>query len=196
MAEEKQWYRREAEDTLSALKSGRDGLAPAEARKRLGRYGANELAEKKGISPWSLFLQQFKSFLIIILLIAVALSAILGEVADAVIIGIIILFASGLGFVQEYRAERAMEALKRMAAPTASVRRGGKEAEIPARELVPGDIIILRTGDKIAADARLIEAVNLKTGEAALTGESTAILGVGNYPGRQALPREAGDYNL
>ena len=175
MAEEKQWYRREAEDTLSALKSGRDGLAPAEARKRLGRYGANELAEKKGISPWSLFLQQFKSFLIIILLIAVALSAILGEVADAVIIGIIILFASGLGFVQEYRAERAMEALKRMAAPTASVRRGGKEAEIPARELVPGDIIILRTGDKIAADARLIEAVNLKTGEAALTGESTPV---------------------
>ncbi|MBA7668830.1 Calcium-transporting ATPase [subsurface metagenome] len=103
------------------------------------------------------------------------LSAVLGEVADAVIIGIIILFASGLGFFQEYRAERAMEALKRMAAPTASVRREGKEVEIPARELVPGDIIILRTGDRIAADARLIEAVNLKTGEAALTGESTPV---------------------
>jgi len=175
MAEEQEWYRREAEDALSAFKSGRDGLAPPEAQKRFGRYGANELAEKKGVSPWSLFLQQFKSFLIIILLIAVVLSAILGEVADAVIIGIIVLFASGLGFVQEYRAERAMEALKRMAAPTASVRRGGKEAEIPARELVPGDIIILRTGDKIAADARLIEAVNLKTSEAALTGESTPV---------------------
>jgi len=175
MAEEQEWYRREAEDALSAFESGRDGLAPPEAQKRFGRYGANELAEKKGVSPWSLFLQQFKSFLIIILLIAVVLSAILGEVADAVIIGIIILFASGLGFVQEYRAERAMEALKRMAAPTASVRRGGKEAEIPARELVPGDIIILRTGDKIAADARLIEAVNLKTSEAALTGESTPV---------------------
>jgi len=175
MAEEQEWYRREAEDALSALKSGRDGLAPPEAQKRLRRYGANELAEKKGVSPWSLFLQQFKSFLIIILLIAVVLSAILGEVADAVIIGIIILFASGLGFFQEYRAERAMEALRRMAAPMASVRRGGKEVEIPARELVPGDIIILRTGDKIAADARLIEAVNLKTGEAALTGESTPV---------------------
>ncbi len=175
MAEEQEWYRREAEDALSALKSGRDGLAPPEAQKRLGRYGANELAEKKGVSPWSLFLQQFKSFLIIILLIAVVLSAVLGEVADAVIIGIIILFASGLGFFQEYRAERAMEALKRMAAPTASVRREGKEVEIPARELVPGDIIILRTGDRIAADARLIEAVNLKTGEAALTGESTPV---------------------
>ena len=90
MAEEQEWYRREAEDALSALKSGRDGLAPPEAQKRLGRYGANELAGKKGVSPWSLFLQQFKSFLIIILLIAVVLSAVLGEVADAVIIGIII----------------------------------------------------------------------------------------------------------
>ncbi len=175
MAEEQQWYRREAEETLSALKSGRDGLKPAEAQKRLEGYGANELAEKKGVSPWSLFLQQFKSFLIVILLIAVVLSAVLGEVADAVIIGVIVLFASGLGFFQEYRAERAMEALRRMAAPMASVRRGGKEVEIPARELVPGDIIILRTGDRIAADARLIEAVNLKSNEAPLTGESTPV---------------------
>jgi Ca2+-transporting ATPase len=156
MAEEKQWYRRQAEDALSALKSGRQGLSQPEAQQRLELYGANELAEKKGISPWALFLRQFKSFLIIILLIAVVLSAVLGEVADAVIIGVIILFATSLGFFQEYRAERAMEALKRMAAPTASVRRGGKEVEIPARELVPGDIIILRTGDHIAADARLI----------------------------------------
>jgi len=175
MAEEQEWYRREAEDALRTLKSGRGGLNRVEARKRLEQYGANELVAKKGISPWALFLQQFKSFLIIILIIAVALSAILGEVVDAVIIGIIILFASGLGFVQEYRAERAMEALRRMAAPTASVRREGKEVEIPARELVPGDIIILRTGDRIAADARLIEAVNLKTNEAALTGESAPV---------------------
>jgi len=150
MTEEQEWYRREAEDALSSLNSGREGLKPAEAQKRLGRYGANELAAKKGISPWVLFLEQFKSFLIIILIIAVVLSAVLGEVADAVIIGIIILLATGLGFFQEYRAERAMEALRRMAAPMASVRRGGKEVEIPARELVPGDIIILRTGDRIA----------------------------------------------
>jgi Ca2+-transporting ATPase len=172
---QEEWYQRKAEDALSALRSGREGLVPAEAQKRLGRYGANELVEKRGISPWSIFLQQFKSFLIIILIIAVVLSAVLGEVADAIIIGIIILFASGLGFFQEYRAERAMEALRKMAAPTASVRRDGKEVEIPARELVPGDIIILRTGDRIAADARLIEAVNLKTSEAPLTGESTPV---------------------
>jgi len=175
MAEEREWYRREAKDVLSTLKSGREGLNAPEAQKRLGRYGANELSEKKGISPWALFLRQFKSFLIIILLIAVVLSAVLGEVADAVIIGIIVLFATSLGFFQEYRAERAMEALRRMAAPMASVRRGGKEVEIPARELVPGDIIILRTGDNIAADARLIEAVNLKANEAPLTGESTPV---------------------
>jgi len=175
MAEEQSWYRLGAEDALGTLKSGHGGLSRVEARKRLEQYGANELVAKKGISPWALFLQQFKSFLIIILIIAVALSAILGEVVDAVIIGIIILFASGLGFVQEYRAERAMEALRRMAAPTASVRREGKEVEIPARELVPGDIIILRTGDRIAADARLIEAVNLKTNAAAITGESAPV---------------------
>ncbi|MBA7626566.1 Calcium-transporting ATPase [subsurface metagenome] len=175
MAEEQSWYRLGAEDVLGTLKSGHGGLSRVEARKRLEQYGANELVAKKGISPWTLFLQQFKSFLIIILIIAAALSAILGEVVDAVIIGIIILFASGLGFVQEYRAERAMEALRRMAAPTASVRREGKEVEIPARELVPGDIIILRTGDRIPADARLIEAVNLKTNEAALTGESAPV---------------------
>jgi Ca2+-transporting ATPase len=175
MAAEQKWYQRKAEDALNALKSGREGLSQPEAQQRLARYGANELVEKKGISPWALFLRQFKSFLIIILLVAVVLSAVLGEVADAVIIGVIILFATSLGFFQEYRAERAMEALKRMAAPTASVRRGGKEVEIPARELVPGDIIILRTGDHIAADARLIEAVNLKTNEAPLTGESTPV---------------------
>jgi Ca2+-transporting ATPase len=175
MAAEQKWYQRKAEDALNALKSGREGLSQPEAQQRLARYGANELVEKKGISPWALFLRQVKSFLIIILLVAVVLSAVLGEVADAVIIGVIILFATSLGFFQEYRAERAMEALKRMAAPTASVRRGGKEVEIPARELVPGDIIILRTGDHIAADARLIEAVNLKTNEAPLTGESTPV---------------------
>jgi Ca2+-transporting ATPase len=175
MTAEREYYQREADDALKALKSGREGLTPAEAQKRLERYGANELAEQRGISPWALFLRQFKSFLIIILLVAVVLSAVLGEVADAVIIGIIVLFASGLGFFQEYRAERAMEALRRMAAPTASVRRGDQELEIPARELVPGDIIILRTGDHIAADARLIEAVNLKSNEAPLTGESTPV---------------------
>lgn len=171
----KNWHNLEASETITSLNSSASGLSQEEAQKRLEQFGPNELIEKEKISPWAIFLEQFKSVLIIILLIAVVLSAILGEVADAIIIGIIVFFACGLGFIQEYRAERAMEALKRMAAPLASVLRDNKEAEIPARELVPGDIILLRTGDKVPADARLIEAVNLKTDEASLTGESVPI---------------------
>ena len=175
MIDERNWHTLEVEDILQTLGSGPSGLSKREAQKRLEQLGPNELVKKKGTSPWMLFLEQFKSLLIIILLIAVTLSAVLGEVVDAIIIGVIVLFACGLGFVQEYRAERAMEALRRMAAPTVSVLRDGDETEIPARELVPGDIIIIRTGDRIPADARLIEAANLRTNEAPLTGESTPV---------------------
>ena len=166
------WYNLEPEEVIASLNSSPDGLSQQEAQRRLAQLGPNELLEKKKISPWAIFLEQFKSFLIIILLVAVALSAILGEAVDAIVIFVIILFACGLGFLQEYRAERAMEALKKMAAPLASVLRDGEETEVPARELVPGDVIFLRTGDRVPADARLLEAVNLKTDEASLTGES------------------------
>ncbi|MCJ7514604.1 MAG: HAD-IC family P-type ATPase, partial [Dehalococcoidia bacterium] len=169
------WHSLEISEVFACLDSSREGLSQGEAQSRLAQFGPNELAERKKISPWLIFLEQFKNFLIIILLIAVALSAIMGEVADAIVIFAIVLFAAGLSFMQEYRAERAMEALKRMAAPTASVLRGSMEMEISATELVPGDVILLRTGDKIPADARLIEAVNLKTDEASLTGESVSV---------------------
>jgi Ca2+-transporting ATPase len=169
------WHNLDVPEVLASLDSKRDGLSQEEAQRRLVKFGPNELAGKKKISPWIIFLEQFKNFLIIILLVAVVLSAIMGETADAIVIFAIVLFAAGLGFIQEYRAEKAMEALKRMAAPMASVLRGNKEAEIPSRELVPGDIIILRTGDRIPADARLIEAVNLKADEASLTGESVPV---------------------
>ncbi len=175
MIDKQNWHALEIEDVLRTLESHRSGLSNTEARKRLERFGPNELLKKKGVSPWMLFLEQFKSFLIVILLIAVVLSAVLGEAVDAIIIGVIVLFASGLGFFQEYRAERAMEALRRMAAPTASVLRDGREIEVPARELVPGDIVVIRTGDRIPADARLIEAANLRTDEAPLTGESAPV---------------------
>jgi Ca2+-transporting ATPase len=165
----------EVSEVLASLDSKPDGLSQEEAQHRLAQFGHNELAAGEKISPWKIFLEQFKNFLIIILLVAVVLSAIMGEVADAVVIFAIILFAAGLGFIQEYRAEKAMEALKKMAAPLASVLRNGKEVEIPSRELVPGDIILLRTGDRIPADARLIEAVNLKADEASLTGESVPV---------------------
>jgi Ca2+-transporting ATPase len=169
------YHTQDGRAVIAALKSRARGLTSAEARERLSEFGPNELAKKRGISPWRLFLEQFKSLLIIILLFAVVLSAVIGEPIDAIIIGVIVLFACGLGFIQEYRAERAMEALKKMAAPTASVLRDDREQQVPARDLVPGDIVILRTGDRIPADAQLLEAVNLKTNEAPLTGESAPV---------------------
>lgn len=160
---------------LADLKTGHSGLTDSEVQKRLSEYGPNELVSKGRASPLVLWLSQFKDFLIVILMAAVVLSAILGETVDAVVIFVIILFATTLGFIQEFRAEKAMDALKRMASPTASVIRDGKEIEIPASELVPGDIVRLSTGDKVPADIRLIDAVNMKTEEGPLTGESVPV---------------------
>ncbi|MCJ7769517.1 MAG: cation-translocating P-type ATPase [Dehalococcoidales bacterium] len=175
MVNERSWHTLEAEEVLHVLESDRKGLSKEESRKRLAQFGPNALVEKGKISPWAIFIEQFKSLLIIILLIAVVLSAVLGEVVNSILIAVIVVFACGLGFIQEYRAERAMEALKKMSAPIASVLRDGKETEVPSADLVPGDIILLRTGDRIPADARLIEAINLKTDEALLTGESVSV---------------------
>ena len=158
-----------------ALRSARGGLTRAEAERRLREHGPNELQGARRASPWALLLEQFRNVLIIILLIAVALSAALGEGVEAVAIAVIVLFAVVLGFVQEYRAERSMEALREMAAPTATVLRDGEEIEVPARELVPGDMILLYAGDRVPADARLVEAVNLRLEEAPLTGESVPV---------------------
>jgi Ca2+-transporting ATPase len=146
-----------------------------ETARRLAACGPNELEPPHRVSPWGLFCEQFKNVLIVILLVATALSAFLGHGIEAVAIAVIVLFAVLLGFVQEFRADRAIEALRRMAAPTAAVLRDGAETEIPARELVTGDVVILRAGNKIPADVRLIEAVNLQVEEAALTGESVPV---------------------
>lgn len=161
------------EEALRELKVGDEGLAEKEALKRLIIYGPNELKKKKGKSPISLFLQQFANVLIVILLIAVGLSLFVGEPIDAIIILAIVVASATLGFTQEYRSEKAVEALKRMAAPSAIAIRDGKETKIAANQLVPGDIILLYTGDKVPADGRLIEVHNLKVEEAALTGESS-----------------------
>jgi Ca2+-transporting ATPase len=151
------------------------GLSSDEAKRRLLEYGPNELQRAHRVSAWEVFAAQFKNLLIVILLVAVVLSAILGHLIEATAIGVIILFAALLGFYQEYRAERALEALQEMAAPTAAVLRDGQESNIPARDLMPGDIVFLRSGDKVAADGRLFEAVNLQVDEAALTGESVPV---------------------
>ena len=170
------WWMLATADCLSKLNTdAATGLSEQEARRRLAEHGPNELQAARRVSPWALLLQQFKNVLIIILLIATALSAFLGHDIEAIAIAVIVLLAVLLGFVQEYRAERAIEALRHMAAPTANVLRDGREANVPARELVPGDVIILRAGDRIPADARLIEAINLQIEEAALTGESVPV---------------------
>jgi Ca2+-transporting ATPase len=123
------------------------GLTDEEVKNRLEKYGLNELRKEERISPYTLFINQFKNILIIILLVAVVLSALVGEMIDAAIILVIVIFCAVLGFIQEYRAERALEALKKMLSPTINVLRGGKEEEIPSEELVPGDIILLEAGD-------------------------------------------------
>lgn len=151
------------------------GLSDSEARRRLVDFGPNQLTIAVRPSPVTLLAAQFKNLLIIILLVAAVLSGILGQVVEALAIGVIVLFAVVLGFVQEWRAERALEALQELAAPLAVVIRGGVEREVPAQDLVPGDNILLATGDRVPADARLLDAVNLKIDEAPLTGESVAV---------------------
>jgi len=160
---------------MRELNAKTDGLSSQEVQKRLEEFGPNELKKEKGKSPVRLFLEQFTDILIIILLVATALSMAIGEFYDAIVIIAIVMACAVLGFTQEYKAEKALEALKKMTAPTATVLRDGKEMELETRDLVPGDIILLYTGDKVPADARLIEAMNMKTDEAPLTGESTPV---------------------
>jgi Ca2+-transporting ATPase len=169
------WHVLPVAEVLSQLDSAPGGLSSGEAAKRLAACGANELQEAERVSPWWLLLEQFKNVLIVILLVATVLSAFLGHAVEAITIAVIVLFAVILGFTQEFRAERAIQALRRMAAPLASVFRDGREVELPARDLVPGDVILLGAGDRVPADVRLLEAVNLKIDEAVLTGESLAV---------------------
>jgi P-type Ca2+ transporter type 2C len=167
------WHTLEVAEVVTLL--GGDatrGLGREEASRRLASVGPNELEAAHHVSPWAVLLAQFKNVLIVILLVAVGLSAFLGHGIEAIAIAVIVLFAVVLGFVQEFRAERAIEALRQLAAPTAAVVRDREEIEVPARDIVPGDLILLRAGDKIPADARIIEAINLQVEESALTGES------------------------
>ena len=169
------WHALTVDATLAKLKTSLVGLSADEVRRRLEEYGPNELQAAHRVSPWSLLFDQFKNVLIVILLAAAGLSAFLGEGVDAILIGVIVLFAVGLGFIQEYRAERAIDALREMAAPTATVLRDGEELEVPAQHLVPGDVVLLQAGDRVPADVRLIESINLQIEEAALTGESVPV---------------------
>jgi len=169
------WHALQTNELLSNLESSPFGLTSIEAARRLKEIGPNELQAVQRVSVFTLFLEQFKNVMIIILLIATLLSASLGHTTEAIAIGIIVLFAVLLGFAQEFRAERAIDALRKMAAPMATVLRDNEEIELPASLLVPGDVILLTAGDKIPADARLVECFNLLIEEAALTGESVPV---------------------
>ncbi|MCS7281421.1 MAG: cation-translocating P-type ATPase [Desulfobacterota bacterium] len=167
------WHAMEVSDVIKKLKTDPlQGLSESEAKTRLEQYGYNELKREEKISPFDIFVRQFKNILIIILLVAIGLSALVGEFVDAGIIAVIVFFCALLGFFQEYRAEKALEALKKMLSPTITVLREGTEKEVPSREVVPGDILLLEAGDKVPADGRVIESYSLRCDEAPLTGES------------------------
>lgn len=151
------------------------GLTSQEAQKRLLKYGPNVLEEGRRISPIQIFLNQFQDFMVVVLLAATLISALMGELADALTITVIVILNTILGFVQEYKTEKSLEALKKLAAPSAKVLRDGEEKEVEASQIVIDDVILLGAGDKIPADALLIEAHNLEVDESILTGESVPV---------------------
>lgn len=166
------WHQKTVEDVIEELNTSLKGVSSEEAEKRLLEYGPNELKEKKKKTPFMMFLDQFKDFMIIVLIAAAIISGFIGELVDTIAIIIIVGLNAVIGFIQEYRAEKAMAALKKMAAPFATVLRGGIPESIPAFHLVPGDVVVLEAGGIVPADLRLIESAHLKVEEAALTGES------------------------
>jgi P-type Ca2+ transporter type 2C len=169
------WHTLSIDKVVESLATTPTGLEGAEAARRLDTYGPNELQAFATQSAWHTFFAQFQNALILILLSATIISGFLGHALEAIVITVIVMFAVLLGFIQEYRAGRALEALRQMAAPSAHVLRDGEETMLPARDLVPGDVILLRAGDRVPADARVTEAINLAVDEAALTGESAVV---------------------
>ena len=166
------WWQLDIPDVLRNLNTTKDGLTDDVAKSRLSEVGPNELVEKKRKSTLAIFLNQFKDFMIIVLLAAAVVAGIAGDLTDTIIIIVIVVLNAIVGFVQENKAERAMEALKKISALQAHVRRNGKVVTIPASELVPGDVVELEAGNVVPADLRLIEAHSIKINESALTGES------------------------
>jgi Ca2+-transporting ATPase len=169
------WHTSSIEDVYRELQSNADGLSTEEVAKRIQQYGANQLQEKKKKPVWLLFAMQFKDVMILILMVAAIISAVVGDVKDMIVILIIIVINAIVGFVQEYRAEKAIDALKKMSAAHVRVKRNKRIEQIPATEIVPGDVVRLEAGDMVGADIRIMESNALKIEEASLTGESHAI---------------------
>lgn len=169
------WHQLDAAKVAEKIQSSETGLASEEARRRYEEYGPNELVEKRRKSIWMMFLDQFKDFMIVVLIVAAIIAGAIGEPADSIAIAVIVILNAVLGFVQEYRAEKAMAALKKLAAPSAVVIRDGQTESIAAEQLVPGDIVVLEAGNVVPADIRLTETVQLRIQEATLTGESMPV---------------------
>ncbi len=169
------WHRIDPTEALEKLQSSDMGLGSEEASRRFEHYGPNELIEKKHKSLWRMFFDQFKDFMILVLIAAAVVAGVIGDPVDTIAIAVIVLLNAVLGFVQEYRAEKAMAALKKLAAPSATVMRGGRPESIAAERLVPGDLVILEAGNVVPADIRLLESAQLRIDEAALTGESAPV---------------------
>src|SRR5437879_9628786 len=176
------WHALRAEAVLQRLDSPPLGLTSREAAQRLSRFGPNELIQTAKVSPLRILLSQFVEVLVIVLIIAAVISATLGllqgetaDLYDAVLIIVIVIMNAIIGFVQEYRAERSLEALKSLAAPKAHVLREGGVVAVPSRDLVPGEVVVLAAGARVPADARLLEVASLRVNEASLPGESLPV---------------------
>lgn len=169
------FYQQEISALFTEFKSQKEGLSPGEAEKRIEEYGPNALLEKKKKPVWMLFLAQFKDFMILILAAAAVISGIVGDLTDTIIILVIIVLNAVLGFIQEYRAEKAMESLKKLTETQTNVIRDAQTIAIRSTGLVPGDVVILEAGNMVPADIRLFETFSLKVDESSLTGESVSI---------------------
>ncbi|MFQ6076774.1 MAG: cation-translocating P-type ATPase, partial [Candidatus Bathyarchaeia archaeon] len=185
-----EWHAMDVDEVIRLLETGREGLSEEEAERRLRMFGPNELVEKGRVTAIQLLLRQFKDVFVAMLIVAISISIVLGwyetqthpgaggiveTYSDAITISAIVVLNAVVGFLQEYRSERAMEAMKKMTAPKARLIRGGRRVTVPAREVVPGDLILLETGDRIPADAILLKAIDVEADEAVLTGESTPV---------------------
>ena len=174
MNEKKIWQKSRME-LLQDLSCGDGGLTAEEAAERLRKYGPNELQAGKQKSVFRIFLEQFADFLVIILILAAAVSAVLGDVESTIVILAVITMNAILGTVQTVKATASLDSLKQMSAPTAKVLRDGRVLQVPGRDVVPGDVVVLEAGDSVCADGRLLECASLKCAESALTGESLPV---------------------
>jgi magnesium-transporting ATPase (P-type) len=169
------WHARTAEEVLQELQASPSGLLADDAAARLERIGHNALPVAPGKPPWQCFLAQFDNLLIYVLIGSAIIAGLLGHAVDAAVILAVVIINAIFGFVQEGRAERALESIRGMIGPKASVLRDGRRVTIDGGEVVPGDILLLEAGDRVTADVRLIKARNLKIDESILTGESLAV---------------------